>query len=124
MSKWFLLTSIAMTLGGCCGFGSGCGVTPSARLLAWDGLYPEYSNPISKRSPGITSRTHAAAIETTSKIASDKEAELAALPKNSPEWWSIHEAIDAQADARLAKNLIICRGCFPSSADERTGSIK
>jgi hypothetical protein len=124
MSKWFLLTSIAVTLGGCCGFGGGCGVTPSARLLAWDGLNPEYSNPILMRSRGTSSRTHTTAIETTSKHPSDKEAELAALPKNSPEWWSIREMIDAQADARLAKNLIICRGCLPSSADERTGSIK
>jgi hypothetical protein len=123
MSRWILLTSIAVALSGCCGFGSGCGVTPSAQLLAWDGLSPEYSNPLLNRSTQITSRKHPKAVEASAEHVSDKEVQLASFPKHSAQWWSVREAIDADADARLAKNLIICRGCLPG-VDERTGSIR
>jgi hypothetical protein len=36
----------------------------------------------------------------------------AALPDRSPEWWAVLNAIEAEEDARLAKILIICNGCF------------
>jgi hypothetical protein len=49
---------------------------------------------------------------------------MAALPKYSPEWWSVHDAIELEADAKLAKAMIICRGCLPQNDGDRTGSIK
>jgi hypothetical protein len=52
-----------------------------------------------------------------------REAELAALPKHSPEWWSVHDAIEAEEDARLGKILVICRGCLDPTSVEHTGSI-
>ena len=36
----------------------------------------------------------------------------AALSDRSPEWWAELKAIESEEDARLAKILIICDGCF------------
>jgi hypothetical protein len=124
MGRWILLTSVAVMLSGCCGFGGGCGVGSPAGLLAWDGLSPEYSKPLPKRSVRIMRSKLTTSIKNTAEHPSEKDVELAALPKNSPEWWSLHDAINAEADAKLAKNLIICHGCLPSNSDDRTGSIK
>jgi hypothetical protein len=87
-------------------------------------LSPEYSKPLPKRSTRINSRKRTTGTETAAEHRYDKEVELTALQKFSPEWWSVREAIDADADARLAKNLIICRGCLPSGAEDRTGSVR
>jgi hypothetical protein len=38
---------------------------------------------------------------------------LAKLPKNSPEWWALHDKIQAETDARLSRQLVICTGCLP-----------
>lgn len=38
----------------------------------------------------------------------------AALSDGSPEWWAELKAIESEEDARLAKILIICDGCFRS----------
>jgi len=42
----------------------------------------------------------------------DPETRLAAFPVHSPEWWAVLGAIEAEEDARLAKALVICKGCF------------
>jgi hypothetical protein len=55
--------------------------------------------------------------------ASAKEAELAALKPYSKEWWSIRDAIDRTDEIKLARKLIICRGCMPSEPADQTGSI-
>jgi hypothetical protein len=123
MSRWLSLILMAVSLSGCCGLGTGCAVEPSARLLAWDGLGPDISNRPQKPSIRIV-RSKPPVIIAAKLEQSHKEEELAALPKNSPEWWSLHDQVEAEADAKLAKNLIICRGCFPANADDRTGSIK
>lgn len=49
----------------------------------------------------------------------DPESRLAALPVHSPEWWAVLAAIEAEEDARLAKVLVICRGCFGSTGNDR-----
>jgi predicted secreted hydrolase len=53
-----------------------------------------------------------------------REAELASLPKHSPEWWAVRNAIEAEEDAKLAKILVICKGCFDPVRDDHTGSIE
>jgi hypothetical protein len=125
MSRWLFLILIAVTLSGCCGLGAGCGVVPSsARLLAWDGLGPDNFNRPQKRSTRIARSKPTVTVAAKVEQPSNKEAELAGLPKNSPEWWTLHDQVEADADAKLARNLIICRGCFPSNPDDRTGSVK
>jgi hypothetical protein len=47
----------------------------------------------------------------------DREARLAAFPVHSPEWWVVLGAIEAEEDARLAKLLVICKGCFDRIGD-------
>jgi hypothetical protein len=42
----------------------------------------------------------------------------AAPPNRSPEWWAILNAIEAEEDARLAKILVICKGCFGPIGDD------
>jgi hypothetical protein len=61
-------------------------------------------------------------IAATASPAPDRQAELAALPRGSDRWWALHDAIEAEADARLAKRLIICNGCFDE--EEVTGTTR
>lgn len=47
----------------------------------------------------------------------DPETRLAPFPVHSPEWWAVLGAIEAEEDARLAKVLVICKGCFDAIGD-------
>ena len=49
----------------------------------------------------------------------DDDAALAALPKYSKEWVALYEAIEARAEAKLARAMIICRGCLPRLDEDR-----
>jgi hypothetical protein len=122
MSKWVFLTSIAVTLSGCCDAGMNCGVTPPNRLLARDNLSliksAAQSKPRASRIVDKSPRAPRAAADRSSE-----EPELAALPKYSQQWWSVHDRIEAEADAKLARAIMICRGCLPADADEQTGAV-
>jgi hypothetical protein len=124
MSRWVVLISIAVTLSGCCGLGTGCGVTPPFRLLAWDGLNPDHSNRPPRRSTRTVEVREAGRGVAAADDSSNKEAELAALPKYSQEWWTVHDQIEVEADVKLARSLVICRGCLPPNADDRVKSVK
>ena len=117
--RWSLLISIVLTLGGCSSFGGCCNHTTSAHLYAWDGLGVDPNRPARK----ITHRDAKAAVSSTQRQP-DKELELAALPKYSADWWSLHDTIELQKDAALARAMIICRGCLAAKIDDQTGSIK
>jgi hypothetical protein len=123
MSRWVFLISMAVTLSGCCGLGTGCGVVPPFHLLAWDGLNPDDSNQPPKR-PTRTIQSGPTGRGIAADPSSNKQAELAALPKYSQEWWSVHDQIEVDADAKLARSLVICRGCLPPNADDRADSVK
>ena len=43
---------------------------------------------------------------------------LAAFQVHPPEWWTILSEIEAEEDARLAKVLVICKGCFDPIGDD------
>ena len=75
MSRWLFLILI-----GCCGLAVGCGVGPSARLLAWDGLDPDNSNRPQERSTQIVRSKPTVTVAAKVEQPSDKGAELAALP--------------------------------------------
>jgi len=115
MTKWLYIAT-ALVLSGCCSDGLYVPNVP----MAWDGLG---SPPTSPRRE--TSKAHKTIVTRTivSDGIADKEAELATLKIYSPEWWSVHDAIDRANDAKLAKALIICRGCLTSVSEDRTGSI-
>jgi hypothetical protein len=48
------------------------------------------------------------------------QARLAALRAHSREWWTVLSEIEAEENARLARVLVICKGCFDSIADDRS----
>jgi hypothetical protein len=109
MTRWIMLLSTGLLLSSCCGIGGGCAVGPSAALPAGDGLGPDLANQPPKREPRITGPS---AMEAAQRAA-EQEAALAKLPKNSPEWWALHDKIQAETDARLSRQLVICTGCLP-----------
>ena len=43
---------------------------------------------------------------------------LAAFQVHPPQWWTILSEIEAEEDARLAKVLVICKGCFDPIGDD------
>ena len=49
----------------------------------------------------------------------DDDAALAALPKYSKEWVALYETIEARAEAKLTRAMIICRGCLPRLDEDR-----
>jgi hypothetical protein len=116
----FVIAS-GLTLTGCC-LGSGCYAPPSSVLTSWNGR-----SPVSKRKNVEHVKAHVKARKTsetaTAQVDPPNEVELAALKLYSTEWWSVRDAIDRAAEAKLAKKLIICRGCMPMQRDDQTGSI-
>ena len=118
LSRRLLSVIVAsLALSGCC-VGSGCyNQSPTSTMALWDRRAS-----LPKRDNGKTVKIRKTG-EAAASATSPDEAELAALKQYSPEWWSVHDAIDQAADVKLAKRMIICRGCLPSKVDDQTGSI-
>lgn len=116
MTRWILLLSTAM-LAGC--VGDGFGTAPSPHALAWDGHEPNNSY-----RPRWQDGHPATAPLTNAQQPTERETSLARVPRNSPEWWTQQEAIATEADGKLSKKLMICRGCLPPEPDARTIAIK
>jgi hypothetical protein len=119
MTKWLLLIPVTLALGGCAETAATRSQMFAGASAASNGLAPSPSNP----SPGAIQRRKAAATA-TAVAAPDREAELASLRKDSPEWWALHDAIEKEADASLAKRLIICSGCFAKDNEDHISSIR
>lgn len=86
----------------------------------WDGRDRNLNPPITRLVHAKSQRTKSAE-EQTSTIESrlaieNREAELDRLPKYSPEWVALRKRIDAEEDARIARILVICRGCEIASS--------
>ena len=112
------MVAAGLTLSGCC-LGSGRYIQPSPlTLTSWDGRTPlpkpKHAKPANVR-------------KTSKAVAPDDdslhETELGALKPYSNEWWSVRDAIDRAAEVKLAKKMIICRGCMPREPEDQTGSI-
>jgi hypothetical protein len=123
MTKWHLLIPIMLALGASGGIGESRGATLESAPAVSDRPAPgpaqrdASAQTIEAKPPATTAVAASAPLR-------DEEAALALLPKYSPQWWARHDAIEAEADARLAKALIICSGCFSPGPDDQTGSIK
>jgi hypothetical protein len=86
--------------------------------IAWDGLGRDPNRLVQ-----IKRQIKFKEAETETSI--NRAAKLASLEKYSPARWSAHDAIESGEDKRLAKALVICRGCSaPSEDPELTGSIR
>lgn len=108
------ITSVKSTLGLLLGlFVSGC--------ASYEGLLPINSQAtaeVAQQEPELASTVHPKIVPARASSVARRERELAMLPKNSPEWWALHNKIEADEDLRLAKTLIICRGCDSSGSRE------
>jgi hypothetical protein len=120
MTKWLLLIPVTLALGGCAEI-----ATAGGPMLAGGPAASNAALAASNPSPSPTPRRPARATAKATAVATpDREAELASLRKGSPEWWALHDAIEAEADASLTKRLIICNGCFSKDAGERISSTR
>jgi hypothetical protein len=123
MKRWHLLIPIMLALGASGGIGNGRGETLANVPAASGRPSPGLAQP-GASAETIATEPPATTTAATSVALPDEDAALALLPKYSPQWWALHDAIEAEADARLAKALIICSGCFSPGPDDQTGSIK
>ena len=98
MTRWLALVPVLLVL--CVCSSSQPVRLAQARVVAWDG--PD-------RLPAVKAEP----------VDRNRETKLAAIPNHSPEWWAVLNAIEAEEDARLAKILVICKGCFDPIGDDR-----
>ena len=87
------------------------------RTIAWDGLGQD---------PNRTRRA-VTRIQATAVVEDDatrkREEVIASLRPYSAAWWAVHDEIEAERERRLARKLVICRGCLDPSGEEHTASI-
>jgi hypothetical protein len=93
---------------------------PTGALASWDGLG---SPPKFFQTKVVRVKAQAPSQTVASQQSAPSETELAALKPYSKEWTVMLNAINSAADDELRKKLVICRGCLPQEADDRTGSI-
>lgn len=128
MTRWMYVIGTALALGGCSNSNAQFHaqtprpyVQSAQTRTAWDGLVD--SPPASGRPRVVKFKKIARAQALGSDGIAAKEAELATFKAYSPEWWSVRDGIDRARDAKLARTLIICKGCLPAVSEDRTGSI-
>ena len=118
--RWFVLPLLWLPLCGCSS-GQQVWVAPPHSSFAYsrgsDGdppnLAPARQGHHKSHRPQPAERAKSI-IEDRSTIKRE-EAELELLPKYSHEWVVLRTRIDADEDARVAKILVICRGCETAS---------
>src|SRR5437764_1482952 len=107
-TRWLVLP-ILLALCGCSSTQHFWIAQPHRSLVAWDGLGRDPNLPPTKRTRTKLKKLSSA--EQPKSAYENREAELAGLRKYSREWVALRTAINAEEDARIAKILIICRGC-------------
>jgi hypothetical protein len=111
LTRFMVLLVAGTALAGCCASGTGCSTTPMAGApIAWDGLGEP---PTANDAPGEEKRP------AKRKTARNREIILGPLngaPAQSEakaryDEWTRQPNEDVEADARLARQTKICRGC-------------
>src|SRR4051812_27818043 len=113
----------AFALAGCCASGTGCYVAVPGVPTAWDGDGPrpdEAAVPRKKSLSRARSTAVTAGAEGRAAARAVADANGEAVP--SGDAFAAKEAADHEADTRLMKKLMICRGCLPA-ADEAIGGV-
>jgi hypothetical protein len=96
----------AFALAGCCVSGNGCSVpSPAGTPLAWDGLGSPPAENEAEQKPKRASRPK------TDVVGSPMATAQADHKSQAQDRWAREEAEDRNADAKLAKQLMICRSC-------------
>jgi hypothetical protein len=104
MLKSIAITLAAFALAGCATADHNCREGPLRRSFARDSRGSNLNH------SARTNRTLAITKPMASTVPDD-EVVLAAVPKYSKEWVALYETMRARDDAKLARALIICRGC-------------
>jgi len=117
MAKSIAFILVAFALAGCATTDNSCREGQARKTFAWDGLGRDPNEP----APPTRRKAAKDHSDIASSMASmpDDDAALAAVPKYSKEWVARYEAIEARAEAKLTRAMIICRGCLLRSDDDR-----
>ena len=110
LTRFMVLLVAGTALAGCCASGTGCSTSTGGGPIAWDGLGEP---PTENVAPGEDRRP------TKRKVARNREIILGPLngapapseAKAQYDDWTRRPNEDAEADARLARQTKICRGC-------------
>jgi hypothetical protein len=113
----------AVALAGCCTSSDGCYVAVPGVPTAWDGAGPRPSDGIDPRDGAPPRRQSAARVARpkpevilgpiTDANGAARTGE-AKTPSEKEKDWAQREAADREADAKLARQLMICRDCLPA----------
>jgi hypothetical protein len=111
-----VLLVAATALAGCCASGTGCSTTPMAGApIAWDGLgEPPTANDVpgeEKRPPKRKTARNREIILGPLNGAAPSGASSGSDAKARYDEWTRQPNEDAEADARLARQTKICKGC-------------
>jgi hypothetical protein len=98
----------ALALGGCCLSGNGCYAPVPGTPVAWDGLGPAPAENGGNNKPKRVSRRNT---EIVVGPLNDVAARSDDPKSQSNDRWAKEQAADQEADAKLTKQLKICRGC-------------
>ena len=120
ISKYIALLFAAVGLAGCCVSGNGCYAPLPGVPIAWDGLGPAPSETglAIESQPGKNARPKR-------EIIIGPIGDLPTKPNPKPQakaGWDEQEAADRADEAKLAKQLMICRNCLPASARDDASS--
>jgi hypothetical protein len=110
LTKFMVLLVAGSALTGCCVSGTGCATQTAGAPIAWDGLG---APPTANDAPGEEKRP------AKRKTARSREIILGPLNGAAPQTdakarydeWTRQPNEDVEADARLARQTKICRGC-------------
>ncbi len=110
LTRIMVLLVAGTALAGCCASGTGCATPTAGGPIAWDGLGEP---PAENVAPGEEARP------AKRKVARNREIILGPLNGATPQSeakaryndWERRPNEDAEADARLARQTRICRGC-------------
>jgi hypothetical protein len=118
LARLIVFVMAAGALAGCCASSRGCYVAVPGIPTAWDGTGtpPDDGARPRRQMTGRMARSKAEVA-----IGPIANARAEAGPRSEPDWPQ-HEGADREADAKLAKQLMICRGCLPERDDDATGS--
>jgi hypothetical protein len=110
LSKTIICVLAAVTLSGCCAFGTGCNAPTAVSPVAWDGLNEPLQEETAKQPPARRKQQNGV----PAKLSGDAQA--FSWPKTKGELEQ-QEAAERADDANLTKKLKICNGC--SAAPEK-----
>jgi hypothetical protein len=121
IAKCIAFLFCVVALAGCCASSNGCYAPLPGTPIAWDGL-----------GPTPTEADQATEYRPNKNAHPKKEivvGPIGDLPVEPPkldakEAWAQQEAADRADEAKLKKQLMICRNCLPAAAhDDTTGSV-